>query len=783
MSLMTIVERIYPGDTAVAWLGIVSAGVALLAAMAVLAARLRWLARRPAPRHAVLYSALVGGLVMPLLAALVAAAGLAIAVPVLPAREAPAERERRANVGEAVAPISPLPSPSRSSEPARGGSVVTVDGAAAAFSPYRATVVIVLGLWAMGSLVLFAALARGIRRARSLRLSASPCDDHAVAAVLEPHPRRIRVLVSPGLATPVVVGIVRPAVILPDGLAGAISADELRDVLHHEMAHARRRDPVAVLLQGVARALYWPIVPVHLLGRELERAREEICDNHVLQDRDPLSYGETLLHLAELAGDHRRHHLAASAGILHWRGKLESRIAGLLDASRSTATRTPRALACGILVLFLGIGSLAASMRFVARAEAKEAAPTAPASPTTVPLAKADPPEAEGRSMLVHVIGPDGKSMAGVKIHVSVWTRPMVPRRNFDYVSDGEGNVRVERPPGLYIFRLWARADHHVPLFAHWEEAENPERTLPEEFTFHMARGTTIGGIIRDPDGKPIPGVTIEVVLSRGGKVEGRTSPNRWLAEGPTAVRTDAEGRWSLDNVPPGLDLDLRLKLAHPDYVSDANWGDSQQAQGVDLMPLRRRTAILTMRPGLVVTGIVTDPSGKPVARAVVVRGDNPYFEPGSQEILTDEAGRYTLPPLPAGKVNVTVIAEGWSPARRSVEIKSGMPPADFRLEPGKELRLRFVDGAGKAVPGVYVGIGTWRGGESLYNHKHPDVLDTKIPIQANDEGRFQWSWAPADAVNYRFGKEGFEGVEKAVLTADGREHTVILRQNARVRP
>ena len=33
------------------------------------------------------------------------------------------------------------------------------------------------------------------------------------------------------------------------------------------------------------------------------------------------------------------------------------------------------------------------------------------------------------------------------------------------------------------------------------------------------------------------------------------------------------------------------------------------------------------MQGGLMRTGTVTDPEGKPVTGAVVVRGDNPYFE------------------------------------------------------------------------------------------------------------------------------------------------------------
>ena len=70
--------------------------------------------------------------------------------------------------------------------------------------------------------------------------------------------------------------------------------------------------------------------------------------------------------------------------------------------------------------------------------------------------------------------------------------------------------------------------------------------------------------------------------------------------------------------------------------------------------------------------------------------------------------------------------------------------------------------------------IDKWRGDESLYNHRHPNVLDTKIPDRADEEGRYVWTWAPADAVKYRFFREGM-AEQEAALTATGREQTITL--------
>ena len=82
-------------------------------------------------------------------------------------------------------------------------------------------------------------------------------------------------------------------------------------------------------------------------------------------------------------------------------------------------------------------------------------------------------------------------------------------------------------------------------------------------------------------------------------------------------------------------------------------------------------------------------------------------------------------------------------PALKKVEIKPGMKPVDFRLEAGKELRLRVIDRSGKPIPAVNVSIDKWRRGKSLYNHRHPNVLDTQIPFKTDETGLYLWSWAP----------------------------------------
>ena len=69
-----------------------------------------------------------------------------------------------------------------------------------------------------------------------------------------------------------------------------------------------------------------------------------------------MSYGETLLRVARLAWDGAMP--AATVGILHWRGKLEDRIAGLIDTKRNKMTRTNPLTATGVTVAFLSVGAI-----------------------------------------------------------------------------------------------------------------------------------------------------------------------------------------------------------------------------------------------------------------------------------------------------------------------------------------------------------------------------------------------------------------------------------------
>lgn len=123
-------------------------------------------------------------------------------------------------------------------------------------------------------------------------------------------------------------------------------------------------------------------------------------------------------------------------------------------------TRSNRSLVFLITLLFVACGTIASATRFIAASGEQDKPPAigqkskASDSAKTPPkLTEAKPPHAADRSMLVYILGPDGKPMAGVNVHRSVWTRKPGARGNRDFVSDASGQVELDVPEGVYTLR------------------------------------------------------------------------------------------------------------------------------------------------------------------------------------------------------------------------------------------------------------------------------------------------------------------------------------------
>jgi large repetitive protein len=197
--------------------------------------------------------------------------------------------------------------------------------------------------------------------------------------------------------------------------------------------------------------------------------------------------------------------------------------------------------------------------------------------------------------------------------------------------------------------------------------------------------------VVSAADSRPVAGATVEV---RSTSLPG--DPD--LRQG----ETDADGVLELEGLAPGT------------------WAVGAAAPGFRTadQPLPPQAGLswsieLRLLPGAAVHGRVSDPSGAPVAGAVV-RVFPAEIEllqlarppPGRLSVVSDEAGGFTVPGLEAGVHRLVATHPGYLPGTSAVLEFDGRTErrgADIRLERGASVAGQVVTAGGEPVPGAIV--------------------------------------------------------------------------------
>ena len=114
-----------------------------------------------------------------------------------------------------------------------------------------------------------------------------------------------------------------------------LSADELNQIVLHELAHLRRRDDWTNLAQKMVKALFFFHPAVWWIEQKMSLEREMACDDAVMAETaSPRAYAECLAHLAEKTLIQRGVALAQAA--LGRIRQTSLRVAQILDGNRSS---------------------------------------------------------------------------------------------------------------------------------------------------------------------------------------------------------------------------------------------------------------------------------------------------------------------------------------------------------------------------------------------------------------------------------------------------------------
>lgn len=215
----------------------------------------------------------------------------------------------------------------------------------------------IVAAWLLGVLVLSLRLILGWQFLRRLRRQA----DHAAAAPLAQMLQRllerldirrpVAVAVSRGIRSPVVIGWLKPLVLLPPAIAAGLPARQLEMVLAHELAHVRRFDHLINLFQTVVETVLFYHPVVRWVSRRIRVERENACDDlAVAVTADRLAYVEMLASLEKLRYEGPRLALAMHDG------QVLSRIRRLVEQGRPGRQLglTVPALLAGLLLAAAG---------------------------------------------------------------------------------------------------------------------------------------------------------------------------------------------------------------------------------------------------------------------------------------------------------------------------------------------------------------------------------------------------------------------------------------------
>ena len=178
--------------------------------------------------------------------------------------------------------------------------------------------------------------------------------------------RAVRMAVTNSQGLLATFGVVRPTVIVPRD-ATQWSADRVRTVLLHELAHVKRGDWLVQIFAESVRAIFWFNPLFWMACARLRRESECACDDEVLTaGTTPDRYAE---HLVEIARGNRHARMPWAAVVpMARQSTLEGRVTAMLNPVLDRRVPSRMAVIAASVLVFTAV-VLTAALRLAAQAQ------------------------------------------------------------------------------------------------------------------------------------------------------------------------------------------------------------------------------------------------------------------------------------------------------------------------------------------------------------------------------------------------------------------------------
>ena len=221
-------------------------------------------------------------------------------------------------------------------------------------------------IWLMGVLLLLLRLVGGIAYVQRLK-------NYRTHAVAENWKRKlaslahrlqvskpVRLMESAIIKTPMVIGHLKPVILLPVGLLSGLPPEQVEVILAHELAHIRRHDYVINILQRMVELLFFYHPAIWWLSAMVRTEREHCCDDMAVGiSGNTLIFAKALASIQELG-------MGQPAMAMSFAGKRKqilSRVNRLLKGSSIVFSPTEGFVMTGILFFSFFLINLNASAK------------------------------------------------------------------------------------------------------------------------------------------------------------------------------------------------------------------------------------------------------------------------------------------------------------------------------------------------------------------------------------------------------------------------------------
>lgn len=602
-------------------------------------------------------------------------------------------------------------------------------------------------LYFLGVIVFSLRLLKGYIAGRRLRRAAKPMTESEFQQLAVRLADRIRLKTTPtiywceSVVVPAVVGVLRPAVLLPTAVANGLTIEQLEHILLHEFTHLRRLDPIVNFLQNVLETLFFYHPLVWWISSQVRLYRELSCDDAVVAcGVNPRQYADTLIDIAMRSRNSDIRNLSSVSSVAS-RPQLRTRLARLLGHSHQPQ-RWPSRLADGMsLIVVLGIVAvLVTSTLSETLAVPQQVDDTIVQSERPVvadAILKNLPSSIEPTELSGIVVDEHGKPLSGVTVDAWSW-------HTGDETTTDENGVFRFRPSSdegrRKVEIRWAKsgyAPHYV--------AQQPVGV--KDLVIMLNDKTFIEGRVIAVDGSPAAGVTIR------GAQKNIQGDGVMISEVVTEAVTDGSGNYRMYVFPDAYELTVASAA-----------GVSRLASVI--VPRRQLVQRdIQLEPGVRFEAVVNDAtSGKPFAGLVLSSFMQSQFRGTS-----DADGRIVIENMlpgasefnvgagePLDYKGITYFGNGplgrwWSPSAKteferlektagefqrnldalSFDLKPGMAPVQILVEQGVEFSGHVYDPDGKPRAGATVAPAKTGSGNSLTG-------DTRYSVKTGADGSYK---------------------------------------------